>query len=215
VTLFLIFSPLGAWLEKLGGIGLVLLGFADNSVVPMPGSMDALTIVLSAHQKSLWPYYAIMATIGGVLGGYMTYALGAKGGEASLEKRLSKKKAEKIYKIFHRFGFWSLFVPALLPPPVPFSPFLLVAGAMKYSKRNFFIAVGSARAIRYSLLAWMGSIYSKQIFGFFHQYYRSAFWALIALAVAGGIAALFWTWKRKRAGKSVIPDVKEPKPKPA
>jgi membrane protein DedA with SNARE-associated domain len=90
-----------------------------------------------------------------------------------------------------------------------------VAGAMKYSKRNFFIAVGAARAIRYSLLAWMGSIYSKQIFGFFHQYYRSAFWALIALAVAGGIAALFWTWKRKRDGKSVIPDTKEPKPKPA
>ena len=209
------FSALGAWLEKLGGIGLVLLGFADNSVVPMPGSMDALTIVLSAHQKSLWPYYAIMATIGGVPGGYMTYALGAKGGEASLEKKLSKKKAEKIQKIFNKYGFFSLFVPALLPPPVPFSPFLLVAGVMKYSKRNFFIAVGSARAIRYSLLAWLGSKYSKQIFGFFHQYYRSAFWGLIALAVVGGIAALFWTWKRNRDSKSGIPDTKEPKARPA
>lgn len=199
-------SPLTAWLERLGGLGLVLLGFADNSVIPMPGSMDALTIVLSAHQKGWWPYYAVMATIGGMVGGYTTYALGAKGGEAALEKKLHKKKAERIQNIFHKYGFFSLFVPALLPPPVPFSPFLLAAGAMKYSKRNFFIAVGSARAIRYGLLAWLGSMYSKEIFGFFHHYYQPIFWTLIALAVAGGIAALIWTWKRKREGKPVIPD---------
>ena len=202
----LILFSIGPWLERLGGLGLVLLGLADNSVVPMPGSMDALTIVLSAHQKNLWPYYAAMATVGGIVGGYATYALGAKGGEGALEKKLHKKQSERIYKIFNKYGFWSLFVPALLPPPVPFSPFLLVAGVLKYSKRNFLIAVGSARAIRYGLLAWLGSIYSRQIFGFFHEYYRPVLWTVITLAVLGGFMALWWTWKRKREGKSVIPD---------
>src|SRR5438105_3218603 len=52
------------WLERLGGAGLILLGLADNSVVPLPGSMDALTVILSAHEKTWWPYYAAMATIG-------------------------------------------------------------------------------------------------------------------------------------------------------
>jgi len=33
---------------------------------------------------------------------------------------------------------------------------------------------------------------------------------VIALSVIGGAAALFWTWKRKRQGKPVIPDAKEP-----
>lgn len=204
--MFLLMSPITAWLERLGGVGLVLLGFADNSVIPMPGSMDALTVVLSAHQKNWWPYYAIMATIGGVLGGYTTYALGAKGGEAALEKRLHKKKAERIQAIFQKYGFFSLFVPALLPPPVPFSPFLLAAGALKYSKRNFFIAVGSARAIRYGLLAWLGSMYSHEIFHFFHHYYQPIFWTAVGLAVAGAIAACIWTVKRRREGKPVIPD---------
>ncbi|HZS28136.1 MAG TPA: VTT domain-containing protein [Candidatus Angelobacter sp.] len=206
-----IYLTIGAWLERLGGLGLILLGFADNSVIPLPGSMDALTIVLSAHQKAWWPYYAAMATIGGIVGGYTTYALGAKSGEAALEKKLPKKKSEKIYRLFNKYGFWSLFVPALLPPPVPYSPFLLVAGALKYSKRNFFIAVGTARAIRYGLLAWLGSIYSKQIFGFFSKYYKPLFWTLIGLAVIGGIAALFWVWKRKREHKPVIPEPKEPR----
>ncbi len=209
------YLTLGTWLERLGGLGLILLGFADNSVVPLPGSMDALTIILAAHQKNWWPYYAAMATLGGIVGGYATYALGAKGGEEALEKKLPKKKAERIYKIFNKYGFWSLFVPALLPPPVPFSPFLLVAGALKYSRRNFLVALGLARALRYSLLAWLGSMYSSQIFGFFHQYYQPILWTVVALAVMGGIAALYWTWKRKREGKPVIPDSHEPRTKVA
>lgn len=207
----LILLSLGSWLERLGGLGLILLGLADNSIVPMPGSMDALTIVLSAHQKDWWPYYALMATIGGIVGAYVTYGLGFKSGEQALEKKVSKKQAERICKIFKRYGFWSLFVPALLPPPVPYSPFLIVAGALKYPKRYFLIAVGLARAIRYTLLAWLGSMYSKQIFGFFHHYYRPMLWIVISLSVLGGMAALYWTWKRKREGKSVIPDANEPR----
>jgi membrane protein YqaA with SNARE-associated domain len=210
VVPLVIYLTIGAWLERLGGLGLILLGFADNSLIPLPGSMDALTIILSAHQRAWWPYYAAMATIGGIVGGYTTYALGERG-EAALEKKLPKKKAEKIYRLFNKYGFWSLFVPALLPPPVPYSPFLLAAGVLKYPKRNFFIAVGTARAIRYGLLAWLGSIYSKQIFGFFSKYYKPLFWTLIGLAVIGGIAALFWVWKRKREGKPVVPDSNEPR----
>ncbi|HZE23596.1 MAG TPA: VTT domain-containing protein [Blattabacteriaceae bacterium] len=209
VPLFILLS-LGSWLERLGGVGLILLGLADNSVVPMPGSMDALTIVLSAHQKSWWPYYAVMATIGGIVGAYVTYGLGFKSGEQALEKKLPKKKAERIYKLFKRYGFWSLFVPGLLPPPVPYSPFLIVAGALKYPKRYFLVAVGVARAIRYGLLAWLGSIYSKQIFGFFQHYYRPMLWTVVTLAVIGGVGALYWWWKRRREGKPVIPDAKEP-----
>jgi membrane protein YqaA with SNARE-associated domain len=202
---FALLISMWSWLERLGGIGLVLLGVADNSVVPMPGSMDALTVVLSAHQKDWWPYYAIMATIGGMVGGYMTYELGRKGGKEALEKKLPKRKAEKVYQTFEKYGFWGLFVPALLPPPVPFSPFLIAAGAMKYSRQKFFIAVGTARAIRYSLLAYLGSMYSKQIFGFFHHFYRPIFWTVLVLAILAGAGAGFYAWKRKREGKPIIP----------
>ena len=205
---FALYLSLGAWLERLGGLGLILLGFADNSLIPMPGSMDALTIILSAHQKEWWAYYAVMATIGGILGAYATYALGYKSTEAALEKKLPKAKAERFYRLFNKYGFWSLFVPALLPPPVPFSPFPLVAGALKYSRRNFFLAVGIARSIRYFALAWLGSRYSRQIFGFFSRYYQPILWTVVGLAAIGGVAALAWIWKRRREHKPVIPDAK-------
>ncbi len=205
---FTLYLSMWSWLERLGGIGLVLLGLVDNSPIPLPGSMDALTIVLSAHQRNWWPYYAAMATIGSLVGGYLAYALGHEGGKEGFEKKISKDKAQKIYKRFERHGFWTLFIPALLPPPVPYSPFLIAAGALHYPRRMFFTSVGLARGIRYGALAYLGSIYSKQIFGFFHQYYKPLLWTLIALAVVGGIAALWWTLKRKHEGKPVIPDTK-------
>ncbi|MBV9086009.1 MAG: hypothetical protein JOY79_00870, partial [Acidobacteriaceae bacterium] len=81
-------SALSNWFSRLGGPGLILLGLADNSVVPLPGSIDALTIILTAHQKEWWLYYAFMATVGSVIGGYLTFRLGHKGGEEALEKKI-------------------------------------------------------------------------------------------------------------------------------
>jgi membrane protein DedA with SNARE-associated domain len=205
MTWFILYGTLWGWLERLGGLGLILLGILDNSPVPVPGSMDALTIILAAHQRALWPYYAAMATVGGVLGAYLAFTLGREGEEDALEKRLPRQKADKIRRIFDRYGFWSIIVPALLPPPFPFSPFPIVAGAMKYSRKKFLIAVGAGRGVRYFALAYLGSFYSKHIFGFFHEYYTPVLWTLIGLAVTGGLLTLWWVWKRKR----VIPKTKD------
>ena len=203
------FLNLWVWLERLGGVGLILLGVLDNSPFPLPGSMDALTIILSAHQKDWWPYYAAMATAGGILGAYLAYAFAKEGEQEALEKRLPRQKAEKFRRIFDRYGFWSIFVPALLPPPFPFSPFPLVAGIMKYSRKKFLIAVGVARGIRYNALAYLGSRYSRQIFGFFHEYYKPVLWTLVGLAVVGALLAIYWIWKRKRRGKGTMPATKD------
>src|ERR1700684_3313146 len=92
-------------LRRMGGPGLVVLGLADNSVVPLTGSMDVLTIWLAARHLHPWPYYAAMATIGAVLGGYITYELARKGGEGTLERKLSKKRAAQFTRAFERWGF--------------------------------------------------------------------------------------------------------------
>ncbi|HLW54108.1 MAG TPA: VTT domain-containing protein [Candidatus Angelobacter sp.] len=146
-----------------------------------------------------------MAIIGSLIGGYLSYALGREGGREALEKRLSPQRAVKLYASFDRHAFWTLFLPALVPPPFPYSPFLLAAGALNYARHKFLLAVGLGRAIRYTALAYLGSLYSRQIFGFFHRYYSPVLWSLIGLAAAGGIAALIWTIIRKRQHKPVIP----------
>ena len=189
-------------LRRLGGPGLILLGLVDNSVIPLPGSMDLLTVVLSAAHKEPWWYYAIMSTIGSIIGGYLTYRLGAKGGKETLEKKISKKRAAKVYSIFERYGFWSVAIGAIAPPPVPFVPFLIAAGAMHYPRRNFLAALALGRGVRYSLLAYLGSIYGRHILRWFGRYYRPVLYVLIALAVVGGAAGLYSWWRYRRQGKN-------------
>jgi membrane protein YqaA with SNARE-associated domain len=177
-------------LRRLGGPGLVLLGIADNSVVPLTGSMDVLIIWLSARHREPWPYYALMATLGAVIGGYITYALARKGGKEAMERKLSKRRAARVYKVFERWGFAAVALPALLPPPFPFVPFLLAAGAMQYSRRKFLAALTLGRIVRYSILAWLGSIYGTHILRFFNQYYKPALAILIGLAVIGTVLSI-------------------------
>jgi membrane protein YqaA with SNARE-associated domain len=205
MLLLLVRMSLWTWVRRLGGLGLVVLGVIDNSPFPLPGSMDALTIVLSANERAWWPYYALMAVTGSLLGGYLTYALGREGGKELMEKKLPQKQVEQIYARFEKRGFWALFIPALLPPPFPFTPFPLAAGVLEYPRRDFLIAVGLARAIRYSLLAFLGSHYSVHILSFFRRYSGPLLWLSVLLVALIGIVFLVWRWKHKGGGK---PEVK-------
>jgi membrane protein YqaA with SNARE-associated domain len=194
---FMVATSVWNWLRHLGGFGLVLLGVADSSVVPLPGSMDVLTIYLAARHHQLWWYYAFMATVGAVLGGYITYMLARKGGKEAFERKLSSKKAAKVFERFERWGFGAVALPALLPPPFPIVPFLLAAGAMQYSRKKFIAALALGRALRFTIVAGLGAIYGRHIVRFFSQYYKPALFILIGLAVVGGVMALIQYYRYK------------------
>lgn len=197
------FPPLWAvsgfwrWLRHLGGPGLILLGIADNSVVPLPGSMDALTIVLAASNRERWWLYAVWATLGAVVGSYFTYRLGEKGGEEALERKFPPKTVMKVRGAFKKAGFWSLAIGAILPPPIPFSPFLVAGGAMEYPKPKFFAAVAIGRMIRYMIVAFIAKTYGSSIFHFFAHYEKPVMYALIGLAAVGSVVGI-WYYKKKR-----------------
>ena len=194
---FLIAVSIWSRLRHLGGIGLILLALADNSVIPLPGSMDVLTILLAARHPQLWWYYAFMATLGAVIGGYITYGLARKGGKEAFERKLSKRTAQKVFKRFERWGFFAVAVPALLPPPFPIVPFLLAAGALQYSRRKFVAALALGRGVRFTIVAGLGAIYGRHIVRFFSRYYKPALFTLIALAVIAGVLSVIQYYRYK------------------
>jgi len=188
------------WLFRLGGLGLIIVALIDNSFIPIPGGLDVFTILLSAKQHQLWPYYAVMSTLGSVIGAYLTYRIGVKGGKEVLERKIGETRAGKVYKKFENAAFTTTFVGVLIPPPFPIVPVLLAAGALQYQPKKFLSAVAAGRAIRYTIDALLGVFFGHAIIHFFAQYYKPALYTLITLAVLGGLSALFYYkhWKQKQ-----------------
>jgi membrane protein YqaA with SNARE-associated domain len=194
-----IFSTVLNIVHRLGVFAFIIVGLLDQSVIPLPGSMDALLIVYVAARPERWWYYAIWATVGTTLGGFLTYRIAKKGGKASLEEKIGKKRAEKAYRVFERWGFWSIFVGAILPPPVPIVPFLATAGVMQYPKKWFLSSYAAGRLVRFATAALITRHYGKSIFGFFSRYYKPAIYALVVLGVIGGIFGIgFYLQLRQR-----------------
>ncbi|HEX8815656.1 MAG TPA: VTT domain-containing protein [Terriglobales bacterium] len=188
-------------LLQLRSFSQILIGIADNSVIPLPGSMDVFTIWLAATRPQLWPYYALMATAGAVLGGYLTYLLARKGGKEAIEARLSKRRSAKLYRAFERWGMGAVAIPAILPPPFPMVPSLLVAGALQLPPKKFLAALAVGRAIRFTIIAGLGAIYGTAIVNFFARYYKPTLIILIALAVLAGSFAIFQYYRARNYRK--------------
>ncbi len=190
------------WVHRLGGPGLLLLGIADNLPIGSSpaGSVDIFLIVLSAHQPHWWAYYALMATLGEVLGGYLTYQLSEKNGRQTFEKKIRKDRAEKLYSAFEKRGFITVFAGAIFPPPFPFTPVLMAAGVMQYPRKKLLSTLAAGRAVRFFAEAYLGRIYAQRMINFFSRYYHPMLHVLIALAIIAGVgAAIYFIWYRPRA----------------
>src|ERR1700679_3901259 len=108
------------WLMGFGTLGLFVVSVIDSSIIPLPvpGSTDLLLILLVAHGAN--PVLAaVAATVGSILGGYLTWGTGAKGGEGALHRYLAKRFARRLTGWVEKRGTLAVTISALLPPPFP------------------------------------------------------------------------------------------------
>ena len=199
-------SHLLQWLMQLGGIGLFFLAIIDSSLVPipLPGSTDLVLLLLTAFRSTSISSpieFASCAFAGSIVGGYLAWAGGKKGGEAALERLGKGKFVKRVQSWVKRNGMLSVGLAAVHPPPVPLLPFTLAAGALGLSLTRFLIAYAFGRAIRYGAIAWLGYRYGREVVVWWQKDLKG--WtipivsAYLGLIVLGGIYA-FWKYRTER-----------------
>ena len=187
-------------LRHLGGFGLLLLAILDSTPIPTFGGADILTVILAARRRQPWYYYSAAATLGSVIGAYITFRIARGAGSVYLENKFGARRVAIILKYFQRWGTGALVVSTLIPFPSPTSSFFAAAGVLGYPSRKFIIIVAVARAGRYSALAAIASYYGRHFIRVFSHPGQYVGWLfLIACFVFILIGAALFVQRRLRA----------------
>ena len=174
----------------LGLAGLVFISTIDSSFVPLPipGVTDILIILYAANHTNLI-LLVLLATIGSALGGFLSHWAAQAGGMAFLEKHVPKRYLNPIRRWVETHSILSVALPAILPPPVPLAPFVLVAGAIKMNRRKFMTAFTLSRFARHAIAAWIGFRYGRAFLHLWNQF--SERWAVTILIIFWSVTILF------------------------
>ncbi len=156
---------------RMGGFGLLGLGIMDSSFLFLPFGNDILLVILTARKPELFWYYALMATAGSLLGCVLTDWVSRKMGEAGLERMVDPKRVEHVRKRMDKHAPWFLAGSAMMPPPFPFTLFLIAASGMQMSRTKVLSSVGLGRLARFFILAVLASYIPPLIHTLGHIYF--------------------------------------------
>lgn len=183
-------------LFRFGLVGIFLVSIVDSSFVPLPipGVTDIMLVVFAA-QHANWALLVVLATVGSALGGYFSYQVGHSGGMAFLEKRVPPRIFKRVTSWMEHHAILSVALPALLPPPMPLSPFVLAAGALNMSRNTFLTTFTISRAMRHLVAAWLGLHYGRHIlhlWSLFSEKWATPVLIFVWTGIAIGCAYAFW-----------------------
>src|SRR5215831_1370083 len=195
------FAAISLWLRNTllpyGGPGLMVLAMLDSSFLSLPEVNDLLLMTFAINDPGGMVKYALLTTLGSVIGCALLYSVGRKGGDAFLRKTFADERLAKVQRWYKRHGILAVIVPSLLPPPFPFKVFVLSAGTFGISWPKFLIAVVIGRSIRYFSEGILAVMYGDYAIQFVQQNYGKFGLGLALLIVV--CVAVFFVFARRRA----------------
>jgi len=195
------------WLKALGAPGLFGISLIDSVGVPLPGGPDAVMIWLSANSPGLMPLYALAATAGSAIGCTGLYLLARSAGVAAL-KRVAPQKRARIENLLGRYDLVAIMIPAVLPPPFPFKPFVLCAGVFKLKTWRFITAIFVGRAMRFLIEGWLAVSFGEDAGRIIKQHG----WKLLVAVGVIVVVAILIRRRVSRRASGPDPVVEAPKP---
>lgn len=155
-----------------GKPALFLLAFTESSFFPIPP--DVLLIALAVGRTKKAFQFALICSVGSVLGGILGYALGTffmdSVGFAILSFYGVMDKYDRIAALYIQYNAWAVGIAGFTP--IPYKVFTIAAGACKINFSVFVFASAVSRSARFFLVAgliwWKGETIKNWIDRYFN-----------------------------------------------
>lgn len=170
-----------------GELGLFAVAFMESSFFPIPPDLLLIPLVLLNPQLGLW--YALVCTVGSVLGALFGYWIGIKGGRPVLIKIAGVKKTADVERYFRKYGDWAISIAAFTP--IPYKIFTIAAGVFRHSLKNLVLISIIGRGARFFLVAGLLMLFGAQILQLIESYFE-----LFAILVVVGIIVLYYAFRK-------------------
>jgi membrane protein YqaA with SNARE-associated domain len=193
------FDPLLRLLLTPVGIG-VLAALDSTVVFFLPLGVDLAMVVMAGRHPQWFWLYPIVGTAGSVVGAATSFAIGHAAGEAGLKHWIPPKRIEKIQARARRSGAPTLAALDLMPPPFPFTLFVVAAGALNVDRWRFFGVLALVRLFRFGVEAALGARYGTGLaMQIGHRLIRDVAGLYVLAAIAVSVVSLVRVLRR-RAG---------------
>lgn len=191
----------------LSPLGLVLLGALDASIIFfLPLGIDFVVILLSARRPELFWLYALLAALGSVIGAAGTLWIGRQVGERGLARFVRKSTLKRVEARVSQKGAIAAAALGVIPPPFPFTAFVLASGACRANPWTFLGTLAVVRLARFVVEGALAAHYGGGIIRWMESTtFTVVVIALAVLAVAGTLASAVTIYRSSRQGSAAGP----------
>jgi membrane protein YqaA with SNARE-associated domain len=196
---------LSHWLFNffLSTAGIAVLAALDSSLLfSLPFALDAAVVLMVAQHRDLFWLYPLIVIPPSLVGAASTFWLGLKLGDEGLQHFVAAKRLDGVRRRVRRSGAFALAALDLLPPPFPFTPVILVSGALDVNPRKFFVTLAGVRAIRFGGEAVLALLYGRVFLGWLQSETVKVIAGTAFLLLLVGAAVSAWRLYRSTAGRN-------------
>ncbi len=181
---------LKSWVENFAdkpyaGFALFIIAFAESSFFPIPP--DVLLIAIALLKPNLSFRYALICSIGSVLGGMFGYLIGFQFyefiGKKIIEFYHLQQQYDAVKIMYDKNAFVAIAIAGFTP--IPYKVFTIAAGAFQVSFTTLVIASALSRSARFFIVGGLIYFLGPRVKTFIDKYFDWLTIAFVILLILG------------------------------
>jgi len=178
-------TPYGTW-------ALFILAFSESSFFPIPPDVLLIALSVVLPKKSL--RYALVCSVGSILGGCFGYLIGwqfmTTVGDAIIRFYGLIDKYEYIQQLYSLYDAWVVGIAGFTP--IPYKVFTITAGAFRINFVVFLVASAVSRSARFFIVGGLIYLFGPKIESFIERYFNPLAIAFVILLILGFVVIKFF-----------------------